>query len=691
MAGSQDCIVGLNIVPGADLSADGGSTGGVPVMVRLTPPEGTGRVPSDVCCIVDISGSMGVEALLKTESGDSTGHGLSVLDIVKHALKTIIMNMTDVDRLALVVYSNDAKAIFGLTQMDASGRTATKMHLDDLQPAGMTNLWDGLKTGLDLLKAGLTPGRLQHIMLFTDGLPNINPPRGILPMLKKFKDKEPGGKLPCTINTFGFGYELDSELLSQLAIDGCGAYAFIPDAGFVGTVFVNSMSNLLVTMAKDVILTLRPQNGASFVEGGLLGGHPAKKEGDALSVNLGSLQYGQTKDVVVQMSVPPAAVTGGYLQATLEYSSCAGAASPVACVGQGKGSPAGFAGVHQQRLRLQFVDSVRQSMQLLKMTPVQKAKGEAMPLADAQEVVIHLADEIAKSPVAGEEAMVALLEDAQGQVSEAVSREEWYTKWGVHYLPSLMFAHLTQQCNNFKDAGVQSYGGALFQSIRDAADEVFMTLPAPTPSARPTPPAASGSAHSPTAYSAPTQPSAPAVNMSAFYDRYAGCIDGACMVRLADGGARRLAEIRRGDLLLAPGSGRTAAVACVVQMRAPSERFLLAELPGGLRITPYHPVCVDGAWRFPADLTEAREMPCEAVYSLLLEEGADALVADGVPCVALGHGLEEGAARHPFFGCRAAVEAALAKLPGFEDGLVDLTQSSVLRDPETGLICGYTC
>merc|ERR1719345_119323 len=174
-------------------------------------------------------------------------------------MKTIIRNLQGTDRLALVAYSSDAKTIFGLTTMDAAGRTTTETKLEELIPEGMTNLWDGLKNGMELLKAGQTPGRLQHVMLFTDGLPNINPPRGILPMVKRQKDKE-GGRLPCTISTFGFGYELDSELLSDLAIAGCGSYAFIPDAGFVGTVFVNAMTNLLVTFGKDAVLKLTPKN-----------------------------------------------------------------------------------------------------------------------------------------------------------------------------------------------------------------------------------------------------------------------------------------------------------------------------------------------------------------------------------------------------------------------------------------------
>jgi len=38
-------------------------------------------------------------------------------------------------------------------------------------------------------------------------------------------------------------------------------YAFIPDAGFVGTAFANSMSNLLVTMGRNPCLVVACQNG----------------------------------------------------------------------------------------------------------------------------------------------------------------------------------------------------------------------------------------------------------------------------------------------------------------------------------------------------------------------------------------------------------------------------------------------
>lgn len=43
-----------------------------------------------------------------------------------------------------------------------------------------------------------------------------------------------------------------------------------------------------------------------------------------------------------------------------------------------------------------------------------------------------------------------LLADLSGQVTEAVSKESYFTRWGLHYLLSLQRAHAMQQCNNFK-------------------------------------------------------------------------------------------------------------------------------------------------------------------------------------------------------------------------------------------------
>ncbi|CAF4208476.1 unnamed protein product, partial [Rotaria sordida] len=80
------------------------------------------------------------------------------------------------------------------------------------------------------------------------------PPDGYLPALAEYKTKT---NFTCSINTFGFGYNLDSKLLEDLAqVGNCGSYAFIPDGSFVGTIFVNAISNLLTTVATNLQLSI---------------------------------------------------------------------------------------------------------------------------------------------------------------------------------------------------------------------------------------------------------------------------------------------------------------------------------------------------------------------------------------------------------------------------------------------------
>ena len=55
-----------------------------------------------------------------------------------------------------------------------------------------------------------------------------------------------------------------------------------------------------------------------------------------------------------------------------------------------------------------------------------------------------------------------LLEDLTGQVSIALGKDEHFTKWGRHYIPSLVRANVLEQCNNFKDKSVAAYGAEFF-------------------------------------------------------------------------------------------------------------------------------------------------------------------------------------------------------------------------------------
>lgn len=445
----------------ASREADGTAS----VLLKVQPPAASERLPGDVCVVVDVSGSMQVEATIKDRSREAEAPPLSVLDIVKHAVKTMIHAMKPGDRLGIVAYSNDAKIVLPLTDMSEENVGVADAATESMNADGQTNLWDGLRTGLEMLSSNKRENASSALMLLTDGVPNVEPTGGHLPALAKYRE-ERGGKLPGTVHTFGFGTDLDSKLLNQIAEAGDGMYVFIPDASFVGTCLVNCTSNSLVTMAQNAKISVNACAGCELKG---CSGYAVSADG---YISLGSLQYGQSKDVVVKVTAP-ADYEGPFLQAKLSYDGPGGAQEvPDGSSQKVTADATQLAEITAQDLRLGFAELAREI--LLTITSSGENCEAAKPLIDAFSGKLALPDP----------RIIALKEDVEGQVREATSRADWYKNWGMHYLQSLARAHLTQQCNNFKDPGVQLYGGDLFNDERDNADEMFLKLPPPAVSDR---------------------------------------------------------------------------------------------------------------------------------------------------------------------------------------------------------------
>lgn len=312
-------------------------------------------------------------------------------------------------------------------------------------------------------------------------------------------------------------------------------------------------------------------------------------------------------------------------------------------------------------------------------------------LQQARGIVEASAGEIEKSSAIGDERVAGLLEDVQGQCSEAISSMHHWKKWGRHYTPSVMFAHKLQQCNNFKDPGVQFYGGSVFKDLQNIADAAFDGLPAPKVTPAIYRYLGDGKVIKNPMYVAPggysgssAAPAAPAASMAAYNDRFAGCIDGSCFAALACGERRRISELTKGDRVAASG-GKTAEVVCVVRTQCTSGRAAFVELLGAARVTPYHPVKISGQWQFPIDTGVVQEFACDAVYTFVLQGAVDLLVGD-VPCIALGHELQEGAAMHPYLGSKEVLKDIEASLM-YGSGVVELLEGAI-RHPQTGLVCG---
>jgi len=301
---------------------------------------------------------------------------------------------------------------------------------------------------------------------------------------------------------------------------------------------------------------------------------------------------------------------------------------------------------------------------------------------------------------------VELIKDVTGQVTEATSVREWYSKWGKHYLPSLAQAHRLQQCNNFKDPGVQAYGGELFNVLRDEADAIFMKLPPPTPSGqyggygggntRMRPSNAGGGQPRGKFAAAAATPRAP-VNMSYYNNRNAGCFHGGAQVSLANGCTKRCDQIMRGDRVRTSTTDpkQSAKVVCVVETAIKGGRTELTCLPTGLLATPWHPVRADDAseWRFPVDVPGAETksgVACDSVFSFVLEKPSlnGSMLIGGLECITLGNSFTGPVAGHAYFSSPRVV-VDLQAMSGWAKGHISFGPNPLTRDAKTDLLVGY--
>ena len=665
------------------------------------PTDGKQRAPCDIVLVIDVSGSMNTSAPLPdTGKADVEDTGLSILDLVKHASMTILEKLDDNDRLGIVTFSDDAKVVQELVSMTKPRKKESQKRIEKVYDNGITNLWSGIRAGLKLFDDAGTVGNVQGLYVLTDGQPNhmcpkqgyVNKLKPMLATMAETRAKE-GATMP-TIHTFGFGYDIRSDLMQSIAEVGNGNYAFIPDAGMIGTVFVHAVANLFTTFAVEAVLDIETSSRANF-------SCPIVFNVDKISPNvtryhLGNIQYGQSRDLVFALN--GAHTSKASIGAVLRFRDPSGEQYAIPSVLESLNedsdlSPV-FAQYHSYRadmcsLLAAFSPTVKPSNEHKGLDDVDSATGK---FAAVRKDVGSFMQRIHSSPYADDPSINSLLQDlnaaegeSNGQITKALlvgSDRPYYQKWGRHYLPSVLHAHARQVCNSFKDPGPLMYGrdSPMFVMCRDQLDQAFDNLPAPKPS-RPTHHAGGG------------RKTNSIFNMAWYNSSSNPCFDGSCMVKLASDMFVQVQELRVGMQVWTPRGSRK--VLAVLKTDAEGDKGMLCNI-GDLWITPWHPLLHEGRWAFPAEVATTSKACTGAVYSVMLEQSNDvdahAIEVGGVICVTLGHGLtverdgQPDVRAHGFLGDRQDMLNALLKLKKDDKG--HQLCAGVLRD-SNGLVWGF--
>jgi Ca-activated chloride channel family protein len=204
------------------------------------------RPAANLVFLIDVSGSM---------SSDNK------LPLVKKALKLLVDQLDEKDRVSMVVYAGASGLVLDTTP--AYQKEAILTAIDRLQSGGSTNGGAGIQLAYAKATAAFIKEGVNRVILATDGDFNV----GVTNQgeLTRLIEKEAKSGVFLSVLGFGMG-NLKDATLEQLADKGNGTYGYIDTLAEARKVFVEQVNGTLVTIAKDVKIQIEfnPAQVASY-------------------------------------------------------------------------------------------------------------------------------------------------------------------------------------------------------------------------------------------------------------------------------------------------------------------------------------------------------------------------------------------------------------------------------------------
>ncbi len=190
------------------------------------------RPPSNLVFLIDVSGSMDEP---------------NKLPLVQRSLKLLTEQLTENDRVAIVVYAGSSGVVLPSTHGDH--REAILDAIERLKAGGSTNGAQGIQLAYDLAAGNFIKGGVNRVILSTDGDFNV----GITNQDELVRLIEEKAKSGVFLTALGFGMgNIKDSTLEKLADKGNGNYGYIDDVAEARKMLVEQIGSTLVTIAKDV-------------------------------------------------------------------------------------------------------------------------------------------------------------------------------------------------------------------------------------------------------------------------------------------------------------------------------------------------------------------------------------------------------------------------------------------------------
>ncbi len=188
--------------------------------------------PSNLVFLIDVSGSMNDD---------------NKLPLVKRSIKMLVNNLSESDKVSLVVYAGAAGVV--LEPTEATKKDRIFKAINRLEAGGSTAGGAGIQLAYDLAVKHFIENGNNRVILATDGDFNIGASSSG-ELVRLIEEKRKSG-VYLTICGFGMGNYKDSRM-EDISNAGNGNYFYIDNVREAEKVFVKEMRANMFTIAKDV-------------------------------------------------------------------------------------------------------------------------------------------------------------------------------------------------------------------------------------------------------------------------------------------------------------------------------------------------------------------------------------------------------------------------------------------------------
>jgi Ca-activated chloride channel family protein len=241
--------------------------------------EGGYRAPVNVAIVIDRSGSMQGEKLVRA----------------KEAAKTAVNRLHPDDIVSVVAYDDTVRVLLPATKV--ADRAAVLAAIDGLSIGGNTALFAGVSVGASELRKFFDRERVNRVVLLSDGLANVGPasPSELGALGASLK------KEGISVSTIGLGLGYNEDLMLRLAGHSDGNHAFVEHPRDLARIFDLEFGDVVSVTAQDVLVRIDCSKGTRPVR---VLGREAEIAGRSVTVSVNQLYDAREQYILLELEAP---------------------------------------------------------------------------------------------------------------------------------------------------------------------------------------------------------------------------------------------------------------------------------------------------------------------------------------------------------------------------------------------------